>query len=220
MKTILSIFIICLYSLAGHAQTKHTYNKTLADSLASWVIVDQIAASVPQGKFKEFSKEKWQAYKDSVFDNHQHLLDDIFNKYGYPGYDLVGEKGAHQYWLMVQHCDRHPDFQQKILKSMKKQVDKGNAAAIDYAYLTDRVNLNTGQKQLYGTQVTYNINTCQAYPRPVADSVNLNNRRKAIKMPPVEVYLNTMSELHFTMNQAMYQEKGIKEARLYTVPKQ
>ena len=29
----------------------------------------------------------------------------------------------------------------------------------------DRVRLNTGKKQVYGTQVTYNMNTGQAYPK-------------------------------------------------------
>jgi len=219
MKNMLSVLGLCLSILISHAQTKPVYNKTLADSLAQRVKIDQMAAGLPQGKFTDFNSPGWQNFKDSVFETHKRLLDDIYKKYGYPGKNLVGEQGAHFYWLMVQHCDKHPDFQQKILVAMKKQVDKGNATAIDYAYLTDRVALNTGKKQLYGTQLTYNTKICQAYPRPVDDSVNLNSRRKAIKLPPIEQYLNELSESHFVMNQASYEAKGVKGPKLYIVPK-
>src|SRR5438445_13855395 len=29
----------------------------------------------------------------------------IVDKYGYPGYDLVGEVGSNHFWAIVQHCD-------------------------------------------------------------------------------------------------------------------
>jgi hypothetical protein len=152
-----------------------------------------------------------------LLDN-QVLLAAIFKRRGYPGYDVVGQEGAHDFWLMVQHCDHHSDFQLEVLEAMKKEVDRHNADGKDYAYLTDRVALNTGHKQLYGTQVTYDLKICRAYPRPVADSVGLNERRKAVGMPLVEVYLNQISELHFEMNKAFYEAKGIKAAQLYPIP--
>lgn len=41
----------------------------------------------------------------------------------------------------------------------------------------NRVRLNTSQKQVYGTQVTYNIDSCQAIPMPLLDSLTVNQRR-------------------------------------------
>lgn len=35
------------------------------------VEVDQIAANIPQGKYKQLSLEAWNAFKDSVFTTHQ-----------------------------------------------------------------------------------------------------------------------------------------------------
>jgi len=193
-------------------------NQPLADSLAEMVKVDQIAAYIPTGKYKELSPADWQHFKDSVFGTHQAILEKMFNRYGYPGYDLVGKEGSQHFWLMVQHCDKQPAFQEKVLTAMKKQVDKGNADPKNYAYLVDRVMLNTGRKQVYATQVTYNLDSCQAIPRPLQDSATVNARRNKMGLPPVEEYLNGMSDMHFTMNKAMYEKKGITKPKLYVVP--
>jgi len=35
-------------------------------------------------------------------------------QYGFPGYDLVGQKGSNSFWLIVQHCDKDVDFQEQV----------------------------------------------------------------------------------------------------------
>ena len=194
-------------------------NQPLADSLAKWVVIDQKAASIPAGKLKELSKAQWQRYKDSVFTTHGHLLAAIFARYGYPGYDLVGEKGSNNFWLMVQHCDQDVAFQQRVLTAMQVQVQRHNADPKNFAYLTDRVAINTGHKQIYGTQLTYNTDSCQAIPKPLEDSLRVDERRKAIGLEPIETYLNMLSQLHFQMNQAVYEKKGIHGPKLLPEPK-
>jgi len=80
--------------------------------------------------------------------------------------------------------------------------------------------INTGQKQLYATQVMYNTDSCQAIPKPLSDSLNVNRRRIAIGLEPIESYLNTMSTMHFEMNKAGYENKGIHHPKLLIEPKQ
>jgi len=213
MKARLFIFALCLTFSIASGQTKK-FNQPLADSLAKWVVIDQTAAGIQQGKLKDMPQKEWQAYKDSVFNTHQQLLAKIFKQYGYPGYDLVGKKGSNNFWLMVQHCDKQPGFQQQVLKAMKIEMEKGNADSKNYAYLTDRVNLNTGQKQVYATQLMYNTDSCQAIPRPLVDSTNVNQRRKEVGLEPIEDYLNMMSQMHFDMNKAVYEKKGITKPKL------
>lgn len=212
------VYLLLLVCQNGHAQSKAgSINQRLADSLAEMVKVDQIAANVPSGKYKELPHEDWQHFKDSVFGTHQVILDAIFNHYGYPGYNIAGKEGAHHFWLMVQHCDKKPDFQEKVLTAMKIQVDKENASAKDYAYLIDRVMLNTGRKQIYATQVTYNTDSCQAMPRPLEDSLTVNARREKMGLERIEKYLNDMSVMHFEMNKATYEKKGITKPKLYII---
>lgn len=217
MKTYVACTMTFLLFITN-ASAQRKINQTLIDSLNKWVIVDQIAANSFEGKYKAYTREQLDHFKDSVFTGHQVLLSKMFNEYGYPGYDLVGKKGSNQFWLMVQHCDKQPEFQQKVLAAMKKEVAKGNADPRDFAYLTDRVRLNTGQKQLYGTQVTYNTDSCQAIPRLLSDSSTVNQRRKDLGLEPIEAYLNRMSELQFMMNKADYQKNGINKPKLLKVP--
>lgn len=198
-------------------QTTNSFNKALADSLNEMKTVDQIAASVPKGKYKELSREVWQQFKDSVFGTHKGILENMFNRYGFPGFDVAGKEGSYSFWLMVQHCDKWPDFQNRVLEDMKKQVDKGNANPQNYAYLTDRVFVNTGRKQVYGTQVTYNTDSCQALPKPTEDSLNINERRKKMGLDSIEEYLNAVSAGHFEMNRAGYEQRGIMKPKLYAI---
>ena len=53
---------------------------------------------------------------------------------------------------MVQHADHDPEFQKRVLNLRRAEVEANNTDARDYAYLTDRVQINTGEEQIYGTQ--------------------------------------------------------------------
>ncbi|WP_339654361.1 DUF6624 domain-containing protein [uncultured Maribacter sp.] len=191
------------------------YDKVLANELLRMMEVDQISASVPSGKYKELPLEEWKKIKDSVFRTHEKRLQQIFKNIGFAGYDLVGEEGSRNFFLMVQHSDHNPVFQNRVLEKMKIEVDKSNASSSSYGLLVDRVNLNTGKAQIYGTQVTYNMNTGQAYPKKMEDSVNVNERRISIGLEPIEDYLNDMSEMHFEMNKEKYLNMGITEPYSY-----
>lgn len=196
-------------------KTKVEFNQVLANELLRIVGVDQIAAGVVSGKYKELPLKEWKKFKDSVFRTHEKRMQEIFNNNGFAGYDLVGEDASRSFFLMVQHSDHNPEFQGRVLEKMKIEVDKNNANSSSYGLLVDRVNLNTGKAQIYGTQVTYNMNTGQAYPRKLVDSTNVNERRKSIGLEPIETYLNDMSEMHFEMNKENYIRKGITEPYLY-----
>jgi hypothetical protein len=63
-----------------------------------------------------------------------------------------GEDGAQAAWLLAQHADRRPELQQVLLEAMRAAVKAGEAAPADLAYLEDRVRVNAGRPQLYGTQ--------------------------------------------------------------------
>ena len=210
MKIIPFLFCCILLNGLANAQT----NPALADTLAKMVVTDQQAAGLPP-KGLTFDSPQWQHFKDSVFTSHHKRLEKMLDSYGYPGSDMVGEQGAHHFWLLVQHLDKWPAFQQQVIKAMEQQVANKNASPKDLAYLTDRVRLNTGGKQVYGTQVTYNIDSCQAIPKPLEDPASVNERRKAAGLEPLENYLNMMSENHFQMNREMYEKKGIKGPKLY-----
>src|SRR5690606_13598409 len=116
----------------------------IKSELARMVQMDQIAAKIPQGKYKAYSNEEWDSFKDSVFTNHKKSIESLFNKYGFLGFDMVGEDGSNHFWLLVQHCDKYPEFQESVLRSMDKHVKRKNAHPNNYALLYDRVKINAG----------------------------------------------------------------------------
>ncbi len=130
MKVSLTIFLsilsfFCLSQEEGNSSLQ--FNQSLADKLSIRAELDQIAAYIPQGKYKGYSREEWRAFKDSVFTTNKIFLEEILDTYGYPGFDLVGEKGERDYWVMVQHCDFDPAFQSRVLEELKVQFERGNA---------------------------------------------------------------------------------------------
>ncbi len=125
------------------------------------------------------------------------LLKDIFNEQGYLGTKEIGDEGTHNYWLLVQHQDKHPNFQIQVLEKMKLVAESGNMNNFDYVYLIDRVNVNTGQLQVYGTQMTLNADSSSYVPKPVIDPDHLNERRKQAGLSTIEEYIIIMNEYSF-----------------------
>lgn len=217
------LFILLVTTLPGCKSKKVDvdgevkFNKELAEELADMAETDQIAAYIPEGKYKEWSKQKWNTFKDSVFTSHQNRISEIFEEYGYPGFNRVGKEGSENFWLMVQHSNHNPDFQKKVLEKMRIAVDQNNATPSNYGLLVDRVNVNAGKAQVYGTQVSYNTGLCYAYADNLEDSINVDKRRASMGFRPLAVYLNIMTKAHFEMNKDFYLEQGIKEPKLYKI---
>lgn len=189
----------------------------LLDEISSMSENDQLVAgnAFPPSEFSDFNQEKWESFKDSVYRSHSIRLKRIVDEYGYLGYDLVGKNGEKMFWLLVQHSDHDSDFQKNVLNLMRSEVLKGNASPSHYGLLMDRILINQGKPQLYGTQVEYNTRTGRAIPKQIKDSSEVDTRRYSIGLSSLKKYLNKMTELHFQMNKKIMLEKGITEPDLY-----
>jgi hypothetical protein len=142
---------------------------------------------------KEFVLRKIQQ-TDSL--NYQNIRR-IFYEIGYPNIRKVGEISSHNFWTLVQHADKYPFFQDSVLTIMKVELREGNVQHNDYAYLVDRVKVNLGQKQIYGTQMTINVSQDSYEPLPVVEPENLDDRRREMNLPPMKYYINAMNERYF-----------------------
>ncbi len=129
----------------------------------------------------------------SIDDDNRAWLKTIVATHGWPGKKLVGEKGAHDAWLLVQHADADREFQKSCLAKME-QLPDGEVSKIDLAYLTDRVLVADKKPQLYGTQCHEVDGKFQ--PFEVADPTNLDHRRTSLGLPPIADYLRTMQEMY------------------------
>jgi hypothetical protein len=114
-------------------------------------------------------------------------LVEIMDEHGWPGIDLVGEDGATAAWLIAQHSDLDVDVQARALELMREAVDAGQANPTDLAYLEDRVALNTGKPQIYGTQV--GCVDGRAEPADMIEPDTVDDRRADVGLQPLADYL-------------------------------
>lgn len=194
---ILLTLLSMLVNLTAHSQEtiKDPALRQMIDSLAT---VDQKVQQDFMESFKTGEIPKYEKLKAEAFIRHTPILKAIFDKHGYPNYDLVGKKGANNYWLCVQHCDHDLKFQQQVLHGMEKEVNARKADGKNYAYLTDRVNINSGKPQIYGTQVDWKNDS--AIAKNLKDPETVNKRRAMVGLETLEEYLAMMNRMHKEMN--------------------
>jgi hypothetical protein len=184
-------------------KSEEKYNKPLLDLLDSMRTEDQKwrnhMTRFTNGELQNdtISKETISRRMMLTDSSNYFLLKDIFDKYGFPNYDIVGKEGSNNFWLLVQHQDRHPTFQDSVLVKMKIEVDANKAYSGNYAYLVDRVKVNTGQQQVYGTQMELNSEQTSYVPKSVIDSGKLNERRASVGLGTIENYIKIMNTRYF-----------------------
>ncbi len=116
----------------------------------------------------------------------------IIHDIGWPTISKVGAEISNDAWLLVQHADHDVTFQKKCLDLMKQQSE-GEVSKRNIAYLEDRIRVNEGQPQLYGTQFRNEEGTPYG-PCPIEDPEHVNDRRKEMGMELLEEYTKIMLE--------------------------
>lgn len=120
-------------------------------------------------------------------------LKEIIAEIGWPTISKVGAEAAMSAWLLVQHADYEPVFQSECLELMKTTSDDVNPSWV--ALLEDRMRVNTGRPQLYGTQF-YTDESGVFGPRPIEEMEGLEARRKAVGLEPFADYRARMEEVN------------------------
>jgi hypothetical protein len=82
-------------------------------------------------------------------------LSAIVARYGWLGPSDVGDQCNTAMFMVIQHADLAT--QQKYLPMLREAEAKGRLRAKDLALLEDRVALRTHHKQLYGTQLAWDL---------------------------------------------------------------
>ncbi len=116
---------------------------------------------------------------------HTARMKKIVAQHGWPGRSLVREDGAHAAWLLVQHAST--DFMAHCLPLLERAAKTGEASAKDYAYLLDRVRMNQGRPQVYGTQFKSAPEGKLAL-HPIEDAEHVDERRRSVGLEPLAEY--------------------------------
>lgn len=121
-------------------------------------------------------------------------LQEIVDQHGLPTFSMVGREGAIAAWIIAQHADSNVPFQERMLALMEKAVTQNEARMEDVAYLTDRIRVNKGLPQVFGTQFWINPKTQTYEPRPIEDMAVVAGLRSAYGLSTFEEYVEKMKE--------------------------
>lgn len=114
----------------------------------------------------------------------------IIAKHGWPSRSMVANDGARAAWLLVQHADHDAAYQRKCLTLMKAVAADAHENRQDIAYLTDRVLVNEGKPQVYGTQ--FHVSGGMQQPRPIRDAEDVDKRRESMGLSTLKEYTELM----------------------------
>ncbi len=115
----------------------------------------------------------------------------LLDKYGWLPASKIGNDGNTAQFLVIQHAPLN--VQQKYLPLMREAVKNGNAQSYDLALLEDRVNLRTGKKQLYGSQMVVDTATGKFYVRPLEDPEHVDELRAKVGLQPLADYVRSFN---------------------------
>lgn len=121
------------------------------------------------------------------------LLIEVIEKHGFPTKKLVGREAMSGVFYVIQHSDMDLGWQKSQLKNIENAVKHGDMDGERYAYLFDRIRINAGEHQRYGTQfknVDFELGIAEI--ADTEDLGNLDSRRMEIGLMPIEVYQRVM----------------------------
>ena len=110
-------------------------------------------------------------------------LRSIVDSLGWPGKSQVGDSAAKAVAKLLM-TSRDLPLQERAAALMEKAVAAAEASPLSYAYLIDRVRVNGGRQQIYGTSMMmtqFGVVTVS----PIADSAGVDARRRSVGLGPL-----------------------------------
>ncbi|MEM1080332.1 MAG: DUF6624 domain-containing protein [Pseudomonadota bacterium] len=120
-------------------------------------------------------------------------LETLLDNYDWIDQLRFGHEVSAHAWILAQHADDHVDLQAKVLARMEPYLEHGSIRPANYAYLWDRVAVNSDRPQRYGTQPIWECNNGQLELAPIEDLARADDLRKALGMNTVADQLAEMS---------------------------
>jgi len=167
-------------------------NSELADQLDEILYQDQYYRKMIDNMESKYGKNSTEIKN---FNKHGYTQDSInlkkvlsiIDKYGWLGAEEVGYDGNTALFLVIQHADSAT--QRKYLPLLRDAAKKGKASSEDLSFLEDRVAIDQGKRQIYGSQIGYDPILKQMIVLPLEDPINVDKRRASVGLQTMSDYL-------------------------------
>lgn len=158
----------------------------LRDELVAMAASDQAAR---QAWIGDGMKHGSPAEKHMLELDAQHLsrLRAIFLQQGFPDAAQIGRDGVEDFWLLAQHAASDAPFMAEVLKQAEPLMLKGDLPHRDFALMVDRVRLQQGKPQVYGSQTS--VKDGHFVLKPLEDPAHVDQRRASMGLMPEAEYL-------------------------------
>ena len=112
----------------------------------------------------------------------------IVDEFGWPAADMVGTEGADAAFIVAQHTIDHAILR-RFRDLVERAADEDRVPGHHFAFLFDRSQLNSGQQQVYGTQLSCDMQAGKLIPIPLKFPDRVDGLRAAADLYPLELYV-------------------------------
>lgn len=182
-----TLFLSFLFCLNTCAQDGTIVFPGLAKEISEMKAADQAARKLLGNAFEnQSSKDSLNMMVGRLDSLHNIKLNSFIDKYGYPSPSMVGMRASHDFWVLTMHQDDDLAFQEKILSWLESIRKTSDVLSRNFATLHDRISVNKGNCQTYGTQVDFDTDLQKYISFPICDEKGLKKRRKKMKLMPLQ----------------------------------
>jgi hypothetical protein len=128
----------------------------------------------------ELTSEEWKL-QTAIDAANMKRLAQIIDTYGWPGLRFAGA-ASQTAFLVLQHAD--PATQRKYLPLLRDAVRRSDAMGGHLAMLEDRLLVDEGKPQIYGSQLAANPLRFE----PIEDEALVDERRRSVGLEPLAEY--------------------------------
>lgn len=111
----------------------------------------------------------------------------LIEKCGMPTLKEVTQKQMDAIWLVFQHSDN--DNRKKYFTMLQKSEKNGDLTKVQIAMMQDRILMSDGKAQIYGSQITQNLQTNEWELYHLEKPESVDKRRLEVGLGPLEEYL-------------------------------
>ena len=182
-------------------------NKPFARELFRMIIKDQgfmYAGNIERKKYMQnggyFSTAAIYLILAMEEKNHKEnnkKLFELLDKNGWPTASNVTEYAAAGAALIINHTNY--EIRSKYFPMLEKAFKEGEAQPLRYAKMRDRLLIEEGKEQLFGTQ--WKFENSKRLPHPIKEPEHVDKRRAEIGLGPLSIYLKERFDIEWNFEQ-------------------
>lgn len=170
------------------------YDYAIADTFLSQVLAGFVGQPADQVAPPGMTNARFREVQKIICDHQSVWLKDIVHRQGWFTIGKYGEDADSAAFFLLQHSD-DLGLQKQILPKLEVLAEAGEVKAKRVALLSDRIAIQEGKEQLYGTQGDCN-GSLDWSPFPISEPEHVDEKRERMGLPPMESYREIMANTY------------------------